>query len=190
MKLTQIAKMIWVFILFCSLIAAYSVYLIGCNLQDNIVSPTYEDLHNTLYSDLNSQQRPFSGNIVGSFISTPTPNPIIYHSIANASGIATHIGSFTKVTNDTFNLATLDTWGSFSMTVANGDKLYGMYSGSISFGAPGHFSWDLDAEFTGGTGRFAQASGDFVFLAEGTYEIINGVVYGDYRETFNGVIIY
>jgi len=52
------------------------------------------------------QDRPFKGRIVGQFVATPTGDPIIFHSVANASGNATYVGRFTKVTSDTFNLPT------------------------------------------------------------------------------------
>jgi hypothetical protein len=77
------------------------------------------------------------------------------------------------------------------MTAANGDQISGKYTGTFSFGAtPGSFSWLLDATITGGTRRFSGAGGEFVFIAQGQFTIINGSVYGNYTETFDGIIDY
>lgn len=136
-------------------------------------------------------ERPFQGRIDGQFVASPTPNPTIYVGGANAVGNATHVGSFSKVTSDVTDIATGEVVGSFTMTTANGDHVTGIYSGLIVFGlSPGSFSWVLEATITGGTGRFSNATGEFVFLAEGTFVVRDGVSYGDYTETFDGTIDY
>jgi hypothetical protein len=134
---------------------------------------------------------PFKGRIVGSFTAAPSANPTIFLGGANASGLATHIGAFTKVTQDVTNIVTGEVQGAFTMTAADGDQVTGVYSGFLAFGAtPGSFSWVLNATITGGTGRFAAATGTFVFIAEGQAVIVNGVVRGNYTETFDGTISY
>lgn len=143
------------------------------------------------YAFSQPQELPFKGKIVGSFVSTPTSNAAIYHAIANASGNVTHLGVFNKVTSDVIDMALLTIEGTFIMTNPGGEQITGNYSGTFSFGStPGTFSWVLDATITGGTGRFASASGEFVFLAEGSYVITDDVVTGDYTETFDGTIVY
>lgn len=137
------------------------------------------------------QQRPFKGQILGSFVSNPTADPGIYHSVANASGNVTHLGVFTKVTNDVFDAGTSAVNGSFIMTSPGGEQITGTYSGTFTFGTvPGTFSWLLDAIITGGSGRFMHATGEFIFTANGTYTITDDVVSGDYTETFDGTINY
>jgi hypothetical protein len=101
------------------------------------------------------------------------------------------VGSFSKVTSDVVNLASGAVEGSFTITAANGDLLMGVYEGAITFGiVPGTFSWVLGATFTGGTGRFQNATGEFVFVAEGEFVVVDGVAYGEYSETFEGTINY
>lgn len=137
------------------------------------------------------QERPFRGRIVGSFVSTPTSDPAIYNSIANASGNVTHLGVFNKVTSDVINMVLRTVEGTFIMTSPGGEQLTGNYNGTFSFGTtPGTFSWELNATITGGTGKFTYATGEFVFLANGDYIITDGNVIGDYTETFEGTIIY
>jgi len=146
-------------------------------------------LHTSEFSQ--PQERPFKGQIVGSFISTPTYNPAMYNSVANAKGNVTHLGVFSKVTSDVINIASSIIEGTFIMTSPGGEQLTGRYDGTFSFGTiPGTFSWVLNATVTGGTGRFSHATGEFVFLANGNYAMTDGTVNGDYTETFDGTIIY
>jgi hypothetical protein len=145
--------------------------------------------HSPIFSQ--AQERPFKGRIVGSFENKPTSNPAIYDGIANASGNVTHLGVFNKVTSDVINMVSMTVEGTFIMTNPGDEQLTGKYNGTFSFGTTsGTFSWVLNATITGGSGRFSYATGEFVFLADGTYVITNGVVSGDYTETFDGTIIY
>jgi hypothetical protein len=138
-----------------------------------------------------AEERPFRGRIDGKYVATPTQNPAIFSSEAHAVGRATHVGAFTKVTSDIVNVVTGWVEGSFIITTADGELLTGLYSGFLTPGAtPGTFSWLLDAAFTGGTGRFSNATGQFVFIAEGQYVLIDGIIHGDYTETFEGTIDY
>jgi len=137
------------------------------------------------------QPRPFKGRIEGSFAGTPTANPAIYNSIANASGYVTHFGVFHKITSDLVNMVSTTVEGTFIMTSQGGEQITGKYTGTFSFGTtPGTLSWFLNATITGGTGRFSLAAGEFVFIANGNYEIADNAVSGDYTETIDGTIIY
>lgn len=138
-----------------------------------------------------ARERPFHGRIEGSFITTPTLDPTVILAEATAVGEGAHIGSFRKVTNDAINLAILEVDGIFTMTAANGDVIEGCYSGLFEFGtSPGTLSWVLEAAITGGTGQFAGATGEFIFIADVEYVGANGKFYGEYTETFDGVISY
>jgi hypothetical protein len=134
---------------------------------------------------------PFRGRIQGSFVAAPSANPVIYTGGANAAGVATHIGAFSKATQDATNIMTGEVQGAFTMTAPTGDQLTGVYAGYLTVGTtPGSFSWVLNATITGGTGRFSAATGKFVFIAEGQAAIVDGVVHGVYTETFDGTIMY
>ena len=145
--------------------------------------------HSPIFSQV--QERPFKGRIMGSFENRPTSNPAIYDGVANARGNVTHLGVFDKVTSDLINMVSMTVEGTFIMTNSGGEQLTGKYNGTFSFGtAPGTFSWVLNATVMGGSGRFSHATGEFVFLANGNYVIADGVVRGNYTETFDGTIIY
>lgn len=140
---------------------------------------------------LAAEERPFKGRIDGTFIDTPTENPAIFLSVAHAVGHGTHVGAFTKVTSDLVNVVSGWVEGSFIITTADGELLIGIYFGFVTPGAtPGTFSWRLDAALAGGMGRFSNATGQFVFIAEGQYAITDGIIHGDYNETFDGTIDY
>jgi hypothetical protein len=133
---------------------------------------------------------PFKGRIDGSFVTSATADPVVVSSEAHAVGLATHTGAFTKITSDVVNILTGEVEGSFTMTTPNGDLLKGIYSGFTVPAPDGTFSWVLNATFTGGSGRFAEATGEFVFVAEGEYFIVDGNIHGNYTETFEGTISY
>ena len=183
-------KKIFIKLLFCG-----SLILLITSCKKSIDS-SFAEIHGDEDLPVSSvvsqpQERPFKGRITGSFVSTPTSNPAIYNSIANASGNVTHLGVFNKVTSDVINIVSSTVDGTFIMTNQNGEQIKGNYNGTFSFGAiPGTLSWDLNATITGGTGRFSAATGQFVFLATGDYVIEEGIFKGDYIETFEGTITY
>ena len=136
-------------------------------------------------------ERSFQGRIKGQFVLSPTQDSTVYVGGAQVVGKGTHVGAFTKVTSDVSNVATGEVEGSFTMTTASGDQVTGVYGGYFVFGsAPGTMSWVLDATITGGTGRFSRATGSFVFIAEVEFVVVDGVVHGEYTETFEGTISY
>jgi hypothetical protein len=73
------------------------------------------------------------------------------------SGIATHLGRVTLDAGESVNLATgAITDGFFTFTGASGDTVSGTYSGSA---LPGLTGYTVSGPITGGTGRFAGATG-------------------------------
>jgi hypothetical protein len=79
-------------------------------------------------------------------------------------GIATHIGKYTIVNSHCVDPSTgALTGGTFVKTAANGDQLFGTYVGTATVVQPpspvGIFSVSGTITFTGGTGRFARATG-------------------------------
>ena len=78
-----------------------------------------------------------------------------------ATGTGTQIGQYTMVAGEHINLESgAITDGYFTITAANGDTLTGTYSGRALDGLTGY---DVAGPITGGTGRFADASGTIVF---------------------------
>ena len=91
------------------------------------------------------------------------PAPQMLVSLAGG-GRATHVGKYTIVNSHCVDPSTgALTDGTFIKTAANGDLIFGTYSGSSTVIQPpapiGIFSLTGTLGFTGGTGRFAGATG-------------------------------
>ena len=129
----------------------------------------------------NAQTRPFHLEESGSaVINGLTIN-------ASASGTATHLGAFTLT--DTSTIVGIDptaegvilhvAFGRADLEAANGDHLYASFSGSVNFTTG---EGTLNFEWTGGTGRFADATGTTLWhidvnRADLTYTVVaDGVI--------------
>lgn len=76
-------------------------------------------------------------------------------------GKATHVGAYAYHANECFNLTTGAFAGTFTMTAANGDTISGTYEGVVVDIVGDLGLYEQEAVVTGGTGRFAGASGGF-----------------------------
>jgi hypothetical protein len=78
----------------------------------------------------------------------------------DGTGIATHLGLLTVTIPHCLTKATKSTIGSYHFIAANGDTLSANFSGQASLtSTPGVLSEVEDVTITGGTGRFAGATG-------------------------------
>lgn len=73
----------------------------------------------------------------------------------HATGTGTQLGRFAIAFTECLNVVTGEFTVDFVITAANGDTLVGTYAGSVT----GPSSYEATADFTGGTGRFADAGG-------------------------------
>jgi hypothetical protein len=80
--------------------------------------------------------------------------------VITASGNATGLGAFTLQVPHTVNFATATGTGTFTFIAANGDRLTASFTGQADTSQP-IFSIVENATITGGTGRFAGATGTF-----------------------------
>jgi hypothetical protein len=108
------------------------------------------------------------------------------------TGQATHLGEYAIVRQHCFNLATFTIEdGTFVQTAANGDALWGTYTGFteavLEFapdGSPLVIVIASPTQIAGGTGRFAQASG--AGHTRGVFNVVTKV--GTF--TFEGEVTY
>jgi hypothetical protein len=132
-------------------------------------------------------ERPFSLNGTGIAIPVVDGNGNVIGANPTGSGNATHLGMFTNTghvdfTPDASNPTILHPSGGGVFTAANGDKLnFVIVSGSLDL-TTGIGTGDFD--FTGGTGRFANATG----RTSGVIE--QNVITGAYVLTLVGNIDY
>ena len=106
------------------------------------------------------EQVPFKGSYEGVDTGTPLVPPFASVTV-EAAGNATHLGEFTFTELVTVNRATGMGSGIFLFTAANGDTVFGTISGQATFTPPNVLSIVEIATITGGTGRFADATGSF-----------------------------
>ena len=129
-----------------------------------------------------AQQVPFSGTVVGVDSDAGGAFPVFLRSVSGG-GHASHLGRFTMTVEWQLNVLTdpVEGVGSFTLTAANGDTLFGTSTG-LGTVVDGIAYIQATNTITDGTGRFADATGAFVearVLVEAT---------GVSTSVFNGTI--
>jgi hypothetical protein len=117
---------------------------------------------------LAGEKVPFHGSLEGSFTSTINPGPPPVATIfGSGTGQATHLGRFTYEFPHTINFGIVPTAaiGTWTFVAANGDTLIGDAVAHSSPVEPGVLLAVNEVVITGGTGRFAGASGELVIVS-------------------------
>jgi hypothetical protein len=122
---------------------------------------------------------PFKGTFEGTQAIVP-PNQVN----GTATGTGTHLGQFTVAFPHTVNFATRVGTGTYTFTAADGDTITASFQGQAQ-GAPPLVSIVEHATVTGGTGRFAGATG--AFTAHRTFNQTTGVTTGSFEGTLLAV---
>ena len=128
------------------------------------------------------EQTTFKGSLGGTVTVTPV-NPPIASVLIEATGNATKLGRFTLEVPHVVNQAVRVGAGSYIFTAANGDTLTASFTGVGTLIAPGVLSTTETATITGGTGRFADATGSFT--AHRTFFITEGRTVGSFEGTIS-----
>jgi hypothetical protein len=102
--------------------------------------------------------------------------------VRDGGGTATHLGKYTEHITMQINLSTRHSMGAATFTAANGDTLTATVEGQATPASPGVLSIVEVYSITGGTGRFADATGSFTLHS--TANQATGVSSG----TFSGAI--
>jgi len=116
---------------------------------------------------LAGDQVPFKGTVSGQIpvdMGAPVPGSggCVLNFFVSNFGNATRLGHFTGISNFIPNVCDGSFTGSFRWIAANGDEISGPFFGqSIPSATPGVFDNVETAIITGGTGRFAGATGMF-----------------------------
>jgi hypothetical protein len=127
-------------------------------------------------------QVPFKGSLAGTVIVTPLDPPFA-SVVIEATGNATHLGRFALVIPHQVNQALRVGEGTYVFTAANGDTVTADFTGQATLLAPGVLSTAENGTITGGTGRFAGATGSFT--AERTFFVATGVTTGSFTGTIS-----
>jgi len=106
------------------------------------------------------EQIPFKARISGHGVFTFL-NPTEALEEFSGLGQATHLGRFTAEQQHTVNLLTLEvSAGTFTFTAANGDTVFGSYSGRGTPLPSGLIRFEGRFTIEGGTGHFSAATGE------------------------------
>ena len=125
---------------------------------------------------------PFHGRLQGDVTRTIVP-PLVVVDV-EATGNATHLGRFTLDVPHAVDPATRIAVGTYQFTAANGDTIYAEFTGlATPTETPGVLYIEETATITGGTGRFAGATGSFV--AERLYDMVAGTTIGSFEGTIS-----
>jgi len=136
-----------------------------------------------------AQVRPFKASLTGNAHLSPTGDPCVLRNDETGAGNATHLGQFTWADIEYADFCAIPggvgVVATFTMTAANGDNLYGEFTSVGHFADAATLVIHGSYQFTGGTGRFADAtgSGDIdasAFLSPGL----------PFEGTFSGTIDY
>ncbi|MGZ8920250.1 MAG: hypothetical protein ACXW3L_04640 [Limisphaerales bacterium] len=129
------------------------------------------------------KEKPFQGRI-DAFETSVLQFPLLSVD-ASGSGHASHLGHFTMTSEFDVNFVTLAAGGSAHFIAANGDSVFTEFNGQAIPIEGSDFSSIVQAHtITGGTGRFAGATGSF------TVERLLNRVTGVSSGSFDGTISY
>jgi hypothetical protein len=127
-------------------------------------------------------QVPFRGQFDGNVTATPV-NPPVFAILVEGDGHASQLGRFTVCIPHLVDRSTRLASGTYVFTAANGDTLTADFTGqSFPTDMPGVLSIVENATVTGGTGRFAGATGSF------TVERLFDTAAGTTTATIDGTI--
>jgi hypothetical protein len=126
---------------------------------------------------------PFKGRLNGVVTVTPLAPPFV-SVLVEATGEANHLGRFTLEIPHVVNRANSSAIGFYQFTAANGDTLSSTFTGQATPTAtPGVLYIEETATITGGTGRFAGATGKFV--CERLFDTVAGTTVGSFEGTIS-----
>ena len=129
------------------------------------------------------EQVPFKGRLEGVVTITPLAPPFV-SVLVNGTGNATQLGKFTVAIPHIVNRTTRVAIGSYQFTAANGDMVFADFVGHASPTAtPGVLYIVEVATITGGTGRFAGATGGFI--VERLFDTVAGTTVGSFEGTIS-----
>ena len=157
------------------LLAGFAMLITSCQKEELQSSSQNQDFLN-ISQKQNQQEKsvPFKGKMT----------LIVKGNTVSGTGTATHIGKFTIVEpNNRIQRnadGSLTITGTAIITAANGDEIFTTHIGQVKFLGNGMAQVTAEFTITGGTGRFAGATGSF--------EVLSLPNPGDY--TINGTISY
>lgn len=125
-----------------------------------------------------AEQVPFKGSLDGDVTVTPIDPPVVFVEI-DGGGTANHLGKFSVYIPHIVDRGTRIGIGTYEFVAANGDTLVADFVGQSSMTElPGVLFIEEVATITGGTGRFAGATGSFT--VERYFDTLTGETFGSF----------
>ena len=138
-------------------------------------------------SGVRAKDVPLKGDYAGQAIrAEPTADPATLFITTAGTGHLTHLGEFTFLSPHLAGLADLSVVGEQILTAANGDTITGTFH-SFLHPLDSTFQFlggDIEVTIDGGTGRFANATGSYIFSITFETATLKSVA------TFSGAIDY
>ena len=128
------------------------------------------------------EQVPFKGSVEGVVTITPLTPPFVQVDV-DATGNATQLGQYALAIPHVVNRANGTAIGSYEFTAANGDTLFADFTGQATPIGGGVLYIEETATITGGTGRFAGATGSFT--VERWFDTVAGTTIGAFEGTIS-----
>lgn len=161
------------------------VFLTGCADPPTGMAPSDPGFQ-SVAAHQSDTARPISGRCETTFNPPPLPPPPVHTQTDIGTCTLAHLGrtAFHSVKEIDF-IAGIQTTTEASFTAANGDVLRAVGSGTSAPAGPGQIGFSATLTFSGGTGRFANATGEVVATGVATLattsavlEITGRVAYG------------
>jgi hypothetical protein len=145
--------------------ALFALALTACNTDAtrDRLAPSAPVFARGDHADADTRTMHIQGTVEAIETGTPQPGSPIVQRHLEGGGTASHLGRFTTVGNITLNLVTASGTGTVTYTAANGDMLSGTAVGQAVVAA-GTATVTETVTITGGTGRFAGATGTFTVV--------------------------
>jgi hypothetical protein len=158
---------------------------------DSPTSPSAATVASSRTQAQGAVQLPFRGTFTGEdrgvLNCPPTCPPTTLRVTGKDTGEATHLGHFTAIYEDVVYIPATTGTGTLTFTAANGDELFTTYEGGqTEFVPPNLSTLTLVATITGGTGRFAAATGTFTIIRILVVDFATGI--GTESGSFEGQI--
>lgn len=105
--------------------------------------------------------RPMSGTCETTFVPPPFPLPPSYRQVDEGTCQLTHLGRAALYSDKTITFATgTQVTHALRLTAANGDEVHATGAGRNAPAGPGQIGFTATMTIAGGTGRFADATGE------------------------------
>jgi hypothetical protein len=158
-----------------SFVSAITLALAACG-SEPITEPTSPQFSKA------QPDRPITGECKMQIQPPTVVSPGVIRQIDSGECQVSHLGRTTLVSDKVINLAAGTQTTNITLTAANGDELRASGTGTSGMVAPGVVRFTANTTVTGGTGRFADASGSWTinghaYLTEARSEMgLQGVI--------------